>query len=55
MSAPDVLTERMKSWSWWDETPWPEIREFARLSLSPKQFREWQTRPDVIERAARAA
>lgn len=39
--------------SWWDETPWPEIREDARLILSPKQFREWLTRPDVVERMGR--
>jgi hypothetical protein len=39
--------------SWWDETPWPEIREDARLILSPKQLREWLTRPDVLERMNR--
>jgi len=39
--------------SWWDETPWPEIREFARLSLSAKQFNEWLKRPDVVERMNR--
>jgi hypothetical protein len=39
--------------SWWNETPWPEIREHARLSLSPRQFREWLKRPDVIERRNR--
>jgi hypothetical protein len=41
------------SYSWWDETPWQQIREEARLILSPKQFAEWLKRADVIERAER--
>lgn len=52
-AAVESWTEAITVISWWDDTPWPEIREAVRLMLPPRQFREWLKRPDVIERMER--
>jgi hypothetical protein len=37
----------------WDTTPWAEINEMVRLTLSRRDYAEWLKRPDVQERKAR--
>ncbi len=37
----------------WDTTPWAEINEMVRLTLSRRDYAEWLKRPDVQERMAR--
>lgn len=36
--------------SWWDDTPWADIVDYAKASLSAVELRQWMLRPDVLAR-----